>query len=96
MFFLVLNFLFGCQSYRSAMGIICNAPASCQQCMQSSEEQRMTMLARHIDQRLKNDEARQLLDDLSVRTPEERAKILEAESKKHGLNKCPIAAEMEE
>ena len=76
------------------MGIICNAPTSCQQCMLSPEDKRMVLLARHIDERLKNDEARQLLDDLSIKTPEERVKILEAESKKHGLNKCPIAAEM--
>jgi len=96
MFLIVLNLMFGCQSYRTAMGVICNAPTNCKKCTTSNDYERRSQLVAHIDSKLKNNKARKLLGSMPSMDEDQRTKILNEESRKLGMKSCPLATELQE
>lgn len=92
MFILVLSAIIGCQSYRSAVGIICHAPTTCKPCSQTTDVyKRRDLLAQHIDGQLTNEKARELLNSMTEMSPSLRSQTLEAEAKRKGIKGCPLA-----
>ena len=97
MFVIVLSAIIGCQSYRSAVGIICNAPTTCKPCNKTTDVyQRRDLLAQHIDGQLKNDKARELLNSMTDMSPSLRSQTLAAEAKRKGLKGCLLAKELQD
>ena len=97
MFVIVLSAVIGCQSYRSAVGIICNAPTTCNPCKQTTDVyQRRDLLAQHIDGQLKNEKARELLNSMTDMSPSLRSQTLASEAKRKGLKGCPLATELKD
>ena len=74
MFVIILSAIIGCQSYRSAVGIICNAPTTCKPCKKTTDVyQRRDLLAQHIDGQLTNEKARELLNSMTDMSPSLRS-----------------------
>ena len=97
MFVLLFSFIVGCQSYRSAVGIICNAPTTCKPCSEAKDVyKRRDLLAQHIDGQLKNEKARELLNSMTDMSPSLRSQTLSSEAMRKGIKGCPLAVELKD
>ena len=97
MLMIILSALIGCQSYRSAVGIICHAPTTCAPCAKAPNVyQRRDLLQQHVNAQLKNEKARLLLNAMADMSPSLRSQTLASEAKRSGINGCPLAIELQD
>ena len=97
MFALLFSLLIGCQSYRSAVGIICHAPTDCTSCRQTDDvSKRRELLANHVQGRVRNDQALQLLESFRTMSPSLRSQTLASEANRFGYETCPLATELKD
>ena len=92
--FVLLTCSLGCQSQKTAMEIICNAPTECTECKTAAPDMRAMLMAKHVEKQLWNRQAIKLMESLAMASPKERNQILLAEAKKAGLEKCTLATQL--
>ena len=94
---LLLSAIIGCQSYRSAIGIICHAPTTCEPCAQATDVyKRRDLLQEHIQGQLKNDKAIELLNSMTDMSASLRSQTLASEANRTGIKGCPLAIELKD
>ena len=88
---LVVGFSTGCQSEEEGIRWICNAPRECTECARVSPAERNEVLARTIDEGLRNAEARALFESLFSVDPATRSERLSERARALGITDCPMA-----
>jgi hypothetical protein len=86
--------LSACQSHRTAMEIICNAPSDCLDCSAADPATRVSHLATYISTHVTNPEAVDMFSSMAAMDPAERGPILRAAAAREGLTSCPWADEL--
>ena len=84
----------GCQSYESAIQLICEAPEQCTACKDLPPEQRMTALGKHIDEQLRNGDGEKAWKTVRESDPRKREEALRALAELAGVARCPMADEL--
>ena len=86
--------LAGCQSYEKAIDEICEAPTRCEQCSKVAPDQKMRLIADHIDRKVHNREASKMFEAMAMMDPESRIRVLREAASKAGRSDCPLADSM--
>ena len=89
---LLFALLSACQSYQDGVAVVCNAPLDCPECLDKSPDQRAYLLAKHIEDRLYNRQARALFKALGAADVQTKRTILQEEAKAAGLRDCPLTS----
>lgn len=82
--------LAGCGSFEDDMRTVCNAPNEVKLEPSDDPSQRATKLAKHIEERIRTDEVKQLFSSLATMPPAERRPVLEKAAKRAGIDECPF------
>ena len=85
---LLLFFLFGCQSEKSALEIVCNSPSTCKSCNPSNRDVYIVELAVHMDPKIKNKEVNEMFGEMAASEPLKKIEIFENALKKSGIEQC--------
>ncbi len=74
---------------------MCNAPQTCgDACAQASPAERMSVLARHVQSEVSNDQALEFFTQLGSMPPEGRAEALSEAAREAGVGDCALARVM--
>ena len=93
MHFISLLFLTGCQSHKKAIQYICEAPKDCADWLTASPDVRITALYKHIEQKVSNREAKDMLLSLAPLSNKDKASVIQKSAQKESIKRC-IFAEM--